>query len=211
MKVVKLTKDNIDKVAEEAVNILSQDGIIIYPTDTLYGLGANALSDYVVNKIFKIKQRPKEKALPILVKDIFWAKNLAYIHKREEKVLEACWPGAVTVILPKRPIIPDIITGGSSNIGMRVAKSDFTDKLLHKFGYPITSTSANLSEQEPTFKIREIIEIFENNEYKPDLIIDAGDLKKSLPSTVLDLSLSHPKILRVGPTKPSKLLELLKI
>ena len=87
----------------------------------------------------------------------------------------------------------------------------FTDKLLAEFGYPLTSTSANISEQEPTNDINRIIEIFSKSTAKPDLIIDAGILPKSEPSMIVDLTGNKPKILRISPTKPEKLLKLLEL
>lgn len=212
MKIVKadLNGDFLEAI-QEAIAVLKLGGAIVYPTDTLYGLGANALDSFAVEKIFRIKQRAKTKPLPIAVKSIKWAKELAFIYKKEEKILEAVWPGLVTVVLPKRSIVPDILTSGKTNTAIRVIDSPFVDKLLGKFGYPITSTSANISDELPSFKISEIIGRFENSEYKPDLIIDAGDLKESEPSTILDLTGEKPKILRVGPVKPEKLLKFLEI
>lgn len=212
MKIIKIDlSGDFSEAIQEAIAVLKLGGAVIYPTDTLYGLGANALEAGPVERIFKIKRRSKSKPLPIAVRNINWAKELAFIYKKEEKILEAAWPGAVTVVLPKRNIVPDILTAGQRSVAMRIPDSRFTDELLGQFGYPITSTSANISDELPSFKISEIIERFENSEYKPDLVIDAGDLKESEPSTILDLTSNKPKILRVGPVKPEKLLKLLEI
>ena len=212
MKVVKIDLNgDFSEAIQEAIAVLKLGGTIVYPTDTLYGLGANALDTYAVEKVFKIKQRPKTKPLPIAVRNIKWAKELAFIYKKEEEILNAVWPGAVSVILPKRNIVSDILTAGQPNVAMRVPNNPFVDKLLGKFGYPITSTSANISDELPSSKISEIIERFENSEYKPDLVIDAGDLKESEPSTILDLTSDKPKILRLGPVKPEKLMKLLEL
>jgi L-threonylcarbamoyladenylate synthase len=211
MNVVQLTKDNAAEVIQRVISVLAQDGVIVYPTDTLYGLGANALSEFAVRRVFRIKQRTLDRALPVLVRDIFWAEHLAYVYEKEKKVLAACWPGTVTAVLKKRPIVPNVLTGDTNTIGMRVAASEFTDALLARFGYPITSTSANVSGDVPSFDADEIIAMFEKGNYKPDLIIDAGKLMPSLPSTVLDLSSAHPKILRVGATDPKTLLKLLEV
>ena len=212
MKIIKINlSGDFSEAIQEAIAVLKLGGTIVYPTDTLYGLGANALDTYAVEKVFKIKQRPKTKPLPIAVRNIKWAKELAFIYKKEEEILNAVWPGAVSVILPKRNIVSDILTAGQPNVAMRVPNNPFVDKLLGKFGYPITSTSANISDELPSSKISEIIERFENSEYKPDLVIDAGDLKESEPSTILDLTSDKPKILRVGPVKPEKLMKLLEL
>lgn len=211
MRIIKLTDSNFKEVVAEAVFVLGQGGVIVYPTDTLYGLGANALDEPAVSKIFKIKKRPSHKPLPIIVKNILWAKELAFIYSREEKILNSVWPGLVTAILPKRNIIPGVLTSNQHSVGIRVPNHPFTDKLLGKFGYPLTSTSANIYGEQPSNKIGDIIKLFEAAEMKPDLIIDAGDLAPSEPSTILDLTTQEPKILRVGPSKPKELLKLLEV
>lgn len=212
MKIINLYKNrDFSNVVSEATDILQKGGVIVYPTDTLYALGANALDISAVEKIFKIKQRPKTKPLPIVVKNIKWVKELAYTYDKEKKILKSVWPGPVTVVLQKRTIVPFTLTGDNSSVAMRIAKHDFVDKLLGKFGYPVTSTSANISGVQPSNKISEVIDKFNDAEFKPDLIIDAGDLPESEPSTILDLTSDKPKVLRVGPTKPEVLMKLLEI
>ena len=222
---VDLNKDYSTAIAE-AVAVLSSGGTVVYPTDTLYGLGANALDEKAAEKIFKIKNRSFSKPLPIIIKNMIWAKELAYIEQGMEVILSKVWPmvsaaataggdffvaGKVTAILPKKNIVPMIVSAGTRNIGMRIADYVFVDKLLGRFGYPLISTSANISCEEPTNDINKIIALFEERDERPDLIIDAGVLPKSEPSTVLDLTNPwQPKILRVGPSKPEQLLKLLE-
>ena len=212
MKVIQvdLNKDYSD-VIREAVNVLNSGGTVIYPTDTLYGLGANALDEIAVRKIFRIKERSFSKPLPIIVRNYPWVKELAEIKKRHEEIFKKVWPGKVTIVLPKKDIIPGVLTAEFNSVGIRIPDYIFTDKLLAKFGYPLTSTSANISGQEPTNDINRIIEIFSKSTEKPDLIIDAGILPKSEPSMIIDLTGDKPKVLRISPTKPEKLLELLEL
>lgn len=207
---VDLNKDYSD-VIREAVNILSYGGTIVYPTDTLYGLGANALNDIAVRKVFRIKCRSFSKPLPMIVRDLYWVKNLAEIKPYHEKVLKQVWPGKVTVVLTKKEIVPDALTAEFNSVGIRIPDYIFTDNLLTKFGYPLTSTSANVSGQVPTNDINKIIEIFSKSTLKPDLVIDAGILPKSEPSMIIDLTGKKLKILRISPTKPEKLLKLLEL
>jgi len=212
VKVIKINlNEDFSEAIQEVIVVLKMGGVVVYPTDTLYGLGANALEIGPVERIFKIKHRPEGKPLPIAVKNINWAKELSFIYKKDEKVLAKVWPGQVSVVLPKRSVVPDILTSGRTSVALRIINSPFVDKLLGKFGYPITSTSANISDELTSSKISEIIKRFENSDFKPDLIIDAGDLKESEPSTILDLTSEKPKILRVGLSNPKKLLELLKL
>ena len=194
-----------------AVGVLNRGGVIVYPMDTLYGLGANAMNHAAVRRIFDIKERDLSKPLPILAKNMIWVKELAYFSDKQEKILSKIWPGKVTAILQKRDVVLDVVTAGAKTIGVRIADYVFTDKLLGKFGYPIISTSANISGDEPTLKIDEIIQIFSKRRYRPDLIIDIGTLPKSEASVVIDMTTEKPKILRVGPSKPEELLKILEI
>ena len=212
MKIIQvdLNKDYSD-IIREAVNVLNYGGTIVYPTDTLYGLGANALNEIAVRKIFKIKDRSFSKPLPMIVRNHIWVKELAEIKPRHEEIIKKEWPGKVTVVLSKKDIVPDVLTSEFNSVGIRIPDYLFTDKLLAKFGYPLTSTSANISGQEPTNNINTIIEIFSKSTAKPDLIIDAGILPRSEPSMIVDLTGDKPKVLRISPTKPEKLLELLEL
>ncbi len=212
MKIIQVDLNkNYDDVIREAVNVLSYGGTIVYPTDTLYGLGANALNEIAVRKIFRIKERSFSRPLPMIVRDYSWVKELAEIRPGNEEIIKKVWPGKVTVVLFKKEIVPDALTSELNSVGIRVPDYVFTDQLLAKFGYPLTSTSANLSGQESTNDINKIIEVFSGSTEKPDLIIDAGILPKSDPSMIIDLTGSKPKILRISPTKPEKLLELLEL
>lgn len=228
MKIIQIdiNKDYVYAL-KEAVSVLFSGGVIICPTDTLYGIGCNALDKKAVKKIFETKERPLSKPLPIVIRSIKWAKELAYISKRNEKTLHKIWPlgegssrrnsdgialGQVTAVLPKKEIIPDILTSGHKTVGMRIPNYQLTSELLKLFGYPIALTSANLSGDEPSQDINDIIEIFSKRlTRQPDLVLDAGILPKSEPSTVLDLTTDKPKILRVGPSKPEEFLKLLNI
>lgn len=200
---------NYPEAIREAIRVLAYGGTIVYPTDTLYGLGANALNEIAVRKIFAIKQRPETKPLPVLARNMMWVNELARISPHNEIVLGKIWPGGVTAVLPRREIVPDVVTCGHNNIALRIANHSLVDRLLGVFGYPITATSANISGGEPKLKACEIAEIFSKCTYKPDLILDAGTLPPSSPSTIIDLTTDKPKILRIGAAKPEQLLQLL--
>ena len=197
---------------KEAVAILESSGVIVYPTDTLYGIGCNALDGKAVKRVFEIKKRSLSKPLPMITRNIKWAKELADIRKKDEKILNKVWPGKVTVILPKKEIVPDILTSNHQTVGMRVPDYPFIDRLLKLFGYPIVSTSANISGEGGTGNIDQIIKSFSGRlTQQPDLIIDVGILPKSEPSAILDLTGDKPKISRIGPSKPEEFLKLLNI
>ena len=199
------------EAVHDAVRVLEGGGVIVYPTDTLYGLGANALDVGAVQKVFAIKHRARTKPLPMIVRNIAWAKELAFIDSRVEEFLQRVWPGAVTVIVNKRNRVPDVLAAGGRTVGLRVPNHLFVDMLLAKFGYPLTATSANIAGELPSPDPKKIIRIFQDQFSQPDFIIDAGILPASEPSTVVDFTGKKPKVLRVGPAKPKELLKLLKL
>lgn len=212
MRIIRINlRGDFSKAVLETVAVLKRGGVIVYPTDTVYGLGANACDWYAAEQIFKIKKRPLSRPLPIIARNMKWVVELAFVLPKLEKVLSEIWPGPTTVILPKKEIIPSIVTGKRKNVGIRIPDCVLTDKLLGRFGYPLTATSANISGEEATGDISRIIEMFRNELWRPDLVLDAGVLPLSEPSAVLDLTTIRPKITRVGPTKPEQLMKLLGI
>ena len=212
MQIIKIDLNkNYDDVIVEACRILRLGGVVVYPTDTVYGLGVNACDSFAVNQIFKIKKRAYSKPLPIIARNIKWVEALAFLNAKTRKVVELIWPGAVTAVLPGRNQVSSMVTAGGSSVGVRIPDFVFTDRLLGRFGYPLTATSANISGEEATNDAGKIIERFTNSICRPNLIIDAGILPKSKPSTVIDFTSGLPKVLRVGPSRPEQLLKLLSL
>lgn len=207
---VDLNKDYTEAI-ERAVFILQEGGVVVFPTDTLYGVGANALDVRSVKKVFSVKDRPASKPLPVIARNMRWMEELVHIKPAQYRILEKVWPGKVTVVLPKKDIIPDSVTAGSKTVGVRIPDYPFVDALLEKFGYPITATSANLSGDESTGNIDQVIRSFSDRSIRPDLVIDVGVLPQSDPSTILDLTSDRPKILRIGAAKPDQILKLLEL
>lgn len=211
MKIFEINpKDPSQEAIQEAVKMIKWGGSVVYPTDTVYGLGVEALSERAVSRLFKIKKRPLNKPVPVMVKDIAMAKKLAFIDRKIERVLERVWPGPVTVVLEKRGIVPTILTAGQPKIGLRIPDYQLTQLLMEQLDQPITTTSANFSGEPPLLCAEEIIKIFQKIYPRPDLILDAGCLEKKSPSTVLDLTGPKPKILRLGPVSKKDLLDILE-
>ncbi|MFH1671410.1 MAG: L-threonylcarbamoyladenylate synthase [Candidatus Portnoybacteria bacterium] len=203
-------KDIDASVIGKALAVINRGDCLVYPTDTVYGLGVNALDSRAVERLFKIKKRPETKPVPIMVKNIEMAKKLAYINPEREKIIKAVWPGQVTVVLEKRDIIPDILTAGKRTIGLRIPDHPFTRFLMENLEFPITCTSANFSGDPPLISSAEIISVFEKAYPRPNLILDGGDLPENIPSTVLDLTRPQPKITRVGPITKKDLMKMFK-
>jgi len=187
-------------VVEKAVEYLERGQVIVCPTDTVYGLLADAANDKAVEKVFEIKKRSKKKAIPIFVKDTKMAKKIAIMDKDMEEFLEELWPGKITVALKKKKNcgLPKILFGKRKTIGLRIPNHKLVREILKKINKPLTGTSANISGRASSTRIKEILEQFEEQEVKPDLILDAGNLPKNFPSTVVDFSAKKPKIVRKG-------------
>ena len=196
MQIIKKEKVNFKKI----VKAIKQRKVIVCPTDTVYGLIVDATNKKVVERVFKIKKRPQRKPIPIFVRDIKMAKKLAEINKKQEKFLKKVWPGKITVVLEKnhlRAIFTSALSRQGKTIAMRIPKYKLVNILLQKLNLPLTGTSGNISRKPASTKIKEVINQFKNQKYQPDLIIDVGNLPKSKPSKVLDLTTSPPKVLRI--------------
>ena len=196
MKKFKLNPQNPDmNLIYKAIDILKDDGVVLYPTDTIYGLGANIFSDEAVRRIYDIKERPHEKPLSVLVHD-FEAIPLIADVSNKEKLLRKYLPGPYTFILYKRDIIPPVVTSYTSKVGVRIPNNKIA-RLL-SLDFPITTTSANISDMEVQSNPDDIMKQLKK---EVDLIIDVGDLKCSNPSTIIDLTKDKPKLVRKGKTK----------
>ncbi|MCK4799964.1 threonylcarbamoyl-AMP synthase [Candidatus Parcubacteria bacterium] len=198
MKQTKLNPDNIEKTSNDTAKILKSGGAVIYPTDTLYGLGVNALNENAVIKIQKIKRQDRNKPISVVVRDMKMAKKIACIDSKVEKILEKVWPGSITVVLRKKDIVPYALTGGEETIAIRISDNRFISTLMKKIDFPITTTSANISGEKNLLESAEIIKKFKNSTPYLDLFVDAGDIKDPTASTIIDLTTTIPKIIRMG-------------
>ena len=211
MKIVDIRNNFSPELAsKEAALALLKGRAVVYPTDTLYALGVNMFDTEAIRRLFAIKKRPEKKPIPVMVGSIAMAKAVADIDKKREKVLRSFWPGPFTFILKKRPIVSYLLTAGRNTIALRIPNSEFCSLLTSDFEGPVTATSANISGEVPSPDPREIIERFSKEEVLPDLIIDAGVLPKSDPSTIIDITGNMPKVLRINPTTKENLMNILK-
>jgi len=195
MPVLKVDQKNLKVIIKEAVKSIKRGEVMVCPTDTVYGLVADATNKKAVEKLLKIKKRSRN-PIPIFIKDLKTAKKTAQINKKQEKFLKRVWPGKVTAVLVRKNKLPEILFGERTTIGLRIPKYKLVQELFKKINRPLTGTSANISGKPATTKIKKIIKQFKNQRFRPDLILDAGDLKPSKPSMVIDLTGSKQKILR---------------
>lgn len=181
-------KSEIGTDIRKAADIIKKNGIVVYPTETVYGIGANIFSEDALQKVFAIKKRDADKPVSVAVSDFKMMNELAHIGEREWRFIEKFLPGPVTVILKKKENVPEVLTSGSELVGIRFPDHEITIKLIELAGVPITSTSANISGGAAPGKVDEI-------KIQADYIIDGRDLKGE-PSTVVDLV--NRRIVRKG-------------
>jgi L-threonylcarbamoyladenylate synthase len=177
---------------EEVVGVLENGEVVAAPTDTVYGLLADATNEEVVEKVFQIKGREKGKALPVFVRDIEMAKELAEISAEQEKFLKENWPGKVTAVLESKHVLPKALEL-NGKVALRIPDYELINELLDR---PLTGTSANVSGQPPCSSAQAVIKQFEERDYQPDLVLDAGELPKSNPSKVVDITGDTEEIIR---------------
>ena len=170
-------------------------GVVIYPTDTVYGFLADAANKNAVKKIFKIKKRPKSKPLPVFIKDIEMAKKIAFIDKKQEKILKRYWPGKYTFVLKSKNILQTPGVCKNKTIALRIPKYKVLNDLLEKINKPLVQTSVNISGQPALTKRKDILEKFGRTGL-PVFLIDAVNLPKSKPSKIVDLTGDNIKIIR---------------
>lgn len=211
MDILHLTEKNEAGIVTQVVSLLERGGVCVVPTDTVYGLTADCLRESAVKKVFRIKVRSHTTSLPVFVRDITQARRYAYIDAALAQLLAEIWPGQITIVVSKRSVLPDSVTGGAKTVGLRIPDHPFMRKLLAIFPHPLIGTSANLSGSEPAQSASEVQNTFRKRIPRPELVIDAGRLPPSPSSTVLDLTqASNPRILRMGAITKEKLDEFLK-
>jgi len=181
--------DSLDRAAD----FLKNGRLVAFPTDTVYGLGANPFESEAVERIFEVKGRPFYKALVLLAADIEYVRRLAKVPPMAQKLIERFWPGALTLVLPRRDE-GQISWLAGSTVAFRVPDHPVAVALLRKSG-PLATTSANLSGQPETLTAQEAARALGE---KIDLILDGGRCPGGVVSTVLDVSGERPLILRQG-------------
>jgi L-threonylcarbamoyladenylate synthase len=189
-----VTRDNIVSVLAKATDVLNRGGLVVYPTDTLYGLGCDALNADAVRRVFIAKKRPMEKPLSIAVSSLEMMEKYAHVTKEAKSLAREFLPGALTIVLRKRNL-PEILTSGRENVAVRVPDNEVALGLIESLGRPITATSANLSGMEPPITPQESL-----RQIKADMTLDGGKLESRIPSTIVDLT-SRPRLLREGKIK----------
>ena len=195
---IKLDDTEEAQAAEKAAQVLRQGGVVAFPTDTVYGLGAVYSDASAVRKVFEAKGRPENKPLSILISDISQAQMLAAeIPAAAYRLMKAFWPGALTLILQKKKnaLIPDEVTAGGDTIGLRMPDSSIALKIIEAADCPLAAPSANISGERSASCAGQVIEDLDG---RINMIIDGGDCSIGVSSTIVDMSRNGYRILRPG-------------
>jgi L-threonylcarbamoyladenylate synthase len=185
-----------DKKLELASNILKAGGLVAFPTETVYGLGADALNPEAAHKIYEAKGRPSDNPLIVHIAHFKDIEVLAYdIPVKAYKLAETFWPGPLTIILKKRSIVPHETTGGLDTVAIRMPAHKLARELISRSGVYVAAPSANLSGKPSPTSAEHVI----NDLYgRIDMVLDGGRSTYGLESTVIDLTVKEPVILRPG-------------
>lgn len=192
MQTLRLTQHDIQRAAA----ILRSGGLVAIPTETVYGLGADGLNTAAVEHIFRAKGRPQDNPLILHVPDDTWlTRYCCHIPDKAYTLTKRFWPGPLTLILPRKPVVPDAVTAGLDTVGMRCPDHPLTRAIIAAAGVPVAAPSANTSgKPSPTTAVH----VLDDMDGKIDAVVDGGPCSVGVESTILDLTCTPPRLLRPG-------------
>lgn len=204
---VRLQERDVVKLLEVAVELIKKGKIVVFPTETVYGIGTNGLDEKAIKRLYEIKQRPLNKPISLLVSNMEMVNLIAKdITETEYKIMEKFFPGPLTIILKKKEIVPDILTAGQDTVGVRMPSGEIARKLVEYANVPIATPSANISGEPSGTNLQEIKKHFEG---KVDYFIDGGNSELGLASTIVQVIDGKPQILRQGSITLEEIIEIL--
>lgn len=190
-------RNEIDyKKLQEVADIIKQGGIVVFPTETVYGIGTNGLDSKAITQLYEVKQRPLNKPISLLVSSLKMIEAVTEnISDMEYKLMEAFFPGPLTIILKKNKVVPDNLTNNADTVGIRMPDNIIARKLIEYANVPIATPSANISGRSSGTNIQDIIKDFGD---KVDYYIDGGPSELGIGSTIVKIDGNEPIILRKG-------------
>ena len=198
-RVVRVDPETPERAAlGHAARVLERGGVVAFPTETFYGLGAAALDPAAVRRIFELKGRPETKPVLLLVDSIAMAETVGEVSARARALMSRHWPGALTLVLRARASVPKDVTAGTDTVGVRLSPHPVARGLVGALGGPVTAPSANPSGLEPATTASAVLAYFGD---ALDLVLDGGPTPGGEPSTVLDTTVEPPRVLRRGAVK----------
>lgn len=195
-KYIKEKEINDDTIAQIS-NAIKNGKIVVFKTDTVYGIGTNAFDEKACKRIYKIKGRPTYKPLCVLISDISMLKEIVdFISPAEQKLIDTFWPGPLTIKFKKKEnVLPDIVSAGDEYVRVRLLKSGLAYNLIKSAGVPIVAPSANLSGSPTGTNIRNIINELGGN---VDYILDSGNVTNDTTSTIIEVNNEKVIVIREG-------------
>lgn len=193
--------NNTNEAIHETVSVLQKGGIVAYPTETFYALGVRFDMEESLRRLYELKMRPKEKAMPVIIgsrellSDIVSDKWLKNIPMTAKSIMDRLWPGPLTLLFPAKECLSEYLTANTGMIAARIPGKSFAFHLAERAGFPITATSANLSGMPPADNAEDVIGYFGDS---IDIVIDEGPTQGGLPSTIADVSEGKIRIVREG-------------
>ena len=201
----KILDASSEQAIAEASRVLREGGIVAFPTETFYGLGVIYNDIQALKRLYELKGRPKDKAMPVIIGDRKLLPLVASsINSAEERISKRFWPGPVTLLMPALNDLPDFLTAGTGRVAVRVPGKSFALDLARAIGLPVTATSANTSGLPPADTPRDVIEYFGDG---LDLLIDGGKTPGGMPSTIVQASDDGIRILRRGVISDKEILD----
>ena len=203
---VKIHSDeSLRKGLDEAAKIISEGGIVAFPTESFYGLGADVTNPDAIKRLFKIKRRNSDLPILILISSLRkLPKYVTSIPPGAKRIGEKFWPGGLTMIFQSSPILPLVLTAGKGKVGIRISSHPLANALSRALDVPITATSANISGRPPCIMADQVVECLGDD---LDLILDGGATEGRYPSTILDVTVDPPLIIREGIIKTEEIIK----
>ncbi|MDO8281546.1 MAG: L-threonylcarbamoyladenylate synthase [Thermodesulfovibrionia bacterium] len=196
MRILSINESGLEVAVNEAVAALRKGGIVAYPTESYYALGVMASDEAALKKLYEIKMRPIQKALPVIVGSEDTLKTIVIsIPEAARMLMEKFWPGPLTLIFEAKAGLPELLTAGLGKVAVRLPGEGFALSMAKAAGFPITATSANLSSMPPARYPDEVIKYFGHS---IELMIDAGETPGGKPSTIVNVTVEPYKLLREG-------------
>jgi len=189
----------------EAVKVISEGGIVAFPTESFYGLGVDATNPHAIKRLFRIKKRDPDLPILILISSLRrLPKYVASIPPGAKRIGKEFWPGGLTMIFRSSPVLPSVLTAGKGKVGIRVSSHPLANALSRAVDVPITGTSANISRRPPCIMADQVVGCLGDD---LDLILDGGITEGGYPSTILDVTCDPPLIIREGIIKADEILK----
>ncbi|MEW6584189.1 MAG: L-threonylcarbamoyladenylate synthase [Nitrospirota bacterium] len=207
MQSISIREGSVNAALRSAIEVLKKGGIVAYPTETFYGLGVRFDREESLRKLYEIKKRPKEKAMPMIIGDMRMLDLVASVDNlRALSIIDRFWPGPLTLMLPAKDNLSKYLTAGTGSVAIRIPGQSFALELVRAAGFPITATSANISGMPPARDADTVRRYFGEG---IDLLVDAGETPGGSPSTIVDLTGDNPRIVREGAIKERDIYEFI--